>query len=197
MTWRMSDIIPRWTPFTEKVRGKKGELFFFVPLFSDLSASVLIIYLIVCFFLDLELPPDVNKQLWCLIVTVSLFACFLFFMCLELCSFEMYFLLFLFPVMCQAYLSFTLFFRFFSIYSLLYMYQSFLLLVTSNQIGTTIKEEKTEKEKKSTLLFFVWFGFCFYHILRDCGDPLRFTEKSLLSPKLDITAHYGRGRKKK
>lgn len=49
--WRMSDIIPWWTPFTEKARGKKGELFFFfVPLFSDLSASVLtIIYLISLF----------------------------------------------------------------------------------------------------------------------------------------------------
>lgn len=64
--------------------------------------------------------------------------------------------------MCQAYLSFTLFFRFFSIYSLLYMYQSFLLLVTSNQIGTTIKEEKTEKEKKARSCFL--FGLVFVFI---------------------------------
>lgn len=52
--WRMSDIIPWWTPFTEKARGKKGELFFFfVPLFSDLSASVLIIIYLILLFIYL------------------------------------------------------------------------------------------------------------------------------------------------
>ena len=75
------------------------------------------------------------------------------------------------------------------------MYQSFLLLVTCNQIGTTIKKKKRLREKKKarSCFLFGFVSFCFLYILKDCGDPLRFTEKSLLSSKLDITAHDGRG----